>query len=120
MTPDPKAIWQTVLATAYQEYTAAKNSDRSHRDGVVVTPVEIVDFQVRAPHRRYDGVAVAPHPSGCLAPPEANGPVVSRPGPSPRSVARKLYWGRLSGKRPQPRAVSRELLVDPRPALKGD
>ena len=31
MTPDPKAIWQTVLATAYQEYTAAKNSDRSHR-----------------------------------------------------------------------------------------
>lgn len=46
--PDPKAIWQTVLATAYQEYTAAKNSDRSHRDGVVVTPVEIVDFQVRA------------------------------------------------------------------------
>lgn len=46
--PDPKVIWQTVLATAYQEYTAAKNSDRSHRDGVVVTPVEIVDFQVRA------------------------------------------------------------------------
>lgn len=29
MTPDPKAIWQTVLATAYQEYTAAKNSDRT-------------------------------------------------------------------------------------------
>lgn len=46
--PDPKAIWQTVLATAYQEYTAAKNGERSHRDGVVVTPVEIVDFQVRA------------------------------------------------------------------------
>jgi hypothetical protein len=40
--PDPKSIWQTVLATAYQEYTAAKNNDRSHRDGVVVTPVEIV------------------------------------------------------------------------------
>nr|DAQ44446.1 MAG TPA: hypothetical protein [Caudoviricetes sp.] len=31
-----------MLATAYQEYTAAKNNDRSHRDGVVVTPVEIV------------------------------------------------------------------------------
>ena len=46
--PDFKVIWQEILAQAYQEYTAAKNTSRGKQDGVVVTPVEIVDFQIRA------------------------------------------------------------------------
>ena len=46
--PDFKVIWQEILAQAYQEYTAAKNASRGKQDGVVVTPVEIVDFQIRA------------------------------------------------------------------------
>lgn len=42
---DSRAAVQQRIANDYQQGTDTK---RGHRDGVVVTPVEIVDFQVRA------------------------------------------------------------------------
>ena len=42
---DPRAAEQTRIAADYQRAVEAR---RGRRDGVVVTPVEIVDFQVRA------------------------------------------------------------------------
>ncbi|MDK8898138.1 hypothetical protein QP999_09345 [Corynebacterium sp. MSK004] len=45
MTDDPRAAVQQRIANDYQRDT---DTMRGQRDGVVVTPVEIVDFQVRA------------------------------------------------------------------------
>lgn len=44
MTDDPRAAVQRRIASDYQQGT---DTMRGQRDGVVVTPVEIVDFQVR-------------------------------------------------------------------------
>lgn len=43
-----KALEQTLIALDYQKQVKELNTKRQSRDGVVVTPIEIVDFQIRS------------------------------------------------------------------------
>ena len=47
-TLEEKALEQTAIALAYQKQVKELNAQRQSRDGVVVTPIEVVDFQIRS------------------------------------------------------------------------
>lgn len=47
-TLEEKALEQTAIAIAYQKQVQTENTKRQKGHGVVVTPIEVVDFQIRS------------------------------------------------------------------------